>query len=800
MEAAKLLIVARLPAELKILCDALDPEDYSTACFTSAEAALPIIGEQEFDLLLTDLLLPQMDGIAFLRAAHVKDPDLVGVVMTRYGTIDSAVEAMKAGAIDYLVKPFKKNVILRVLARALHIQKLRIENIHLHEEVGSYERSMAIGSAHGVDAVLQKVADAAMGQIYVRDVSVLVPAEDGKTLSVVVARGERAKPVGKSIAFSSELCHWVERSLQGPVEPYEFAETPIRLAGAPGDVLIPMLVGGKFIGILDLTLEKSRRQAAPLQLKALIILASAAASAIEASSLLEKLRSAENRYRGLAEGAADMIFRYELSPKPRFTYVNLAATSLNGYSPDEHYADPDLILKTVHSDDRRLMETLMRGEPSAGPASLRCLHKNGHTVWVEQHTRLLKDIDGRVIAIEGIVRDITARRDLEEQLRQSQKMEALGLLAGGVAHDFNNLLTVILGYSELILADDSPTDQAVERIAQVKKAAEQAACLTQQLLAFGRRQIVQPTILDINKVVDSSLKMLRRMVRADIQLVTILDPTLGPVRADPHQLEQILMNLAVNASAAMPQGGKITIETRNVVMDKPAAGWTLDSDGGYVKLMVSDTGCGMDASTRARIFEPFFTTKGPGRGTGLGLSIVYGIVKQSAGLIRVFSEPGEGTRFEILLPRTQDVEESPAVMAKPSEAPVGCETILVVEDHPEVRQLIGIMLRIGGYEGLMARDATEALQIFKEHEGNIGLVLVDVIMPGMSGAALVESLRNFNRAIKVLYMSGYTGDNTASYGELDPGVPFIQKPFSAVDLIVRIREVLDSGTVATHAA
>jgi two-component system cell cycle sensor histidine kinase/response regulator CckA len=500
----------------------------------------------------------------------------------------------------------------------------------------------------------------------------------------------------------------------------------------------------------------------------------------------------------LEESAVDIIFRLELIPHLGVAYINPAATVITGYSPEEYYANPNLILNIVHPDDRHLMERLLCGSsPSESTVTLRCVRRNGDQVWVEQHNRLVKDIDGRLIAIEGIVRDITARKDLEEQLRQSQKMEAVGLLAGGVAHDFNNLLTVIIGYSDLMLVDDSPTEQAVERIAQVKKAAERATSLIRQLLAFGRRQNIVPTVLDLNTVVEGSLKMLRRMVRGDIRLVTILDPTLGSVRADTHQLEQIFMNLAINASAAMLQGGKITIETRNVALDKTDEGEILTgARRRYVMLSITDTGCGMDASTKARIFEPFFTTKEQGKGTGLGLSIVYGIVKQSAGQIRVFSEPEQGARFDILLPHTQELAESPAFTGIPSEAPAGCETVLVVEDHTELRRLIGVILRIGGYEALMARDATEALRIYKEHGDSIGLVLADVIMPGMSSAVLIESLRHFNRAIKVIYMSGYTDDTIGNHGQPDRGLPFIQKPFSALDLIFKIREVLDGAVTA----
>jgi PAS domain S-box-containing protein len=793
----KLLILDGDTAPMKILCDALEPQGYSTTCMTSAVEALAILREQAFELVLTDLSMPEMDGIAFLRAAREIDPDVVGIVMTGQDA-DNAALAMAAGALDYLVKPFRLSAVLPVLARARAVRRLRLENIHLQQAVGIYELSMVIRLTLDFDTVLQKVADAAMAHNQVSGVSMLVPIEDGKALRVAVARGENAvQDEGKRIPFSRVISRWVERSLKRVSRLNELADVqaawPLSLPQLSGGASIAMLSGGRFVGILNFTSLNPGRPVSPEQIKALNILAGAGASALEAASLLEQLRSAEQRYRSFAESAGDIIIRYELYPKPHVAYVNPAFSSVMGYSPHEIYADSGLILKIVHPDDRPLKEAVLRGDFASGSiVTLRCVNRRGDMVWIEQRNTRVQDTDGRLVAVEGVARDITERRTLEEQLRQSQKMEAIGLLAGGVAHDFNNMLTVIIGYSDLILEDDTPTARIVERVDQVKKAAQNAAELTRQLLAFGRRQIVQPRVLDINKIVESSSKMLRRSIGEDIELVTNLASGLASVKTDAGQIEQILMNLVVNSKHAMPLGGRITIETRNVAVDEPGeAGAPPDKPGLYVMLAVSDTGCGMDAATQARMFEPFYTTKELGKGTGLGLSIIYGIVQQSAGLIRVISEPGKGARFEILLPRCEEVEGRTDLPI--SELPIVSETILVVEDEPGVRQLIGTFLQNGGHKVLLARDGTEALRICEKNQGEIGLILTDMIMPGMSGPALVETLSRLNPGMRVLYMSGYAGDVVANDRGLDPGIPFIQKPFTSANLTAKIREILHGG-------
>jgi len=379
-------------------------------------------------------------------------------------------------------------------------------------------------------------------------------------------------------------------------------------------------------------------------------------------------------------------------------------------------------------------------------------------------------------------------RQTEEQFRQAQKMEAIGRLAGGIAHDFNNLLTGILGYSDLILTGMEPTDPLHGEITEIRKAADRAALLTKQLLAFSRKQVLALKVLDLNAVLADTQKMLHRLIGEDIQLSTRFDPNLGKVKADPSQIQQVVINLAVNARDAMPSGGTLVIETANADVGDGHADL---SAGRYIKLTVSDTGCGMDEATLARIFEPFFTTKEVGKGTGLGLATVYGIVKQSSGHIEVQSKPSQGTRFCIWLPRNEEIlplrKSHPGVR----QAPRGQETLLLVEDEPIVRALASHTLKRCGYEVLEASCGDEAMRLAEEHEGPIHLLVSDVVMPGMGGRQLVEQLLLCRPDLKVLFMSGYTDDDILRHGALEAEVAFLHKPFTPVALADVVRQCLD---------
>ncbi len=403
---------------------------------------------------------------------------------------------------------------------------------------------------------------------------------------------------------------------------------------------------------------------------------------------------------------------------------------------------------------------------------------------------LLSDEDGDETLL-GTVFDVTERRRLEEQLLQSQKMEAVGRLAGGIAHDFNNLLTAIAGYSDLLLSELPANDARRESAVEIREAGRRAAGLTQQLLAFSRRQVLEPRVLDLNAVIAGMEKMLRRVIGEDIELTTALDPDLWRTMADPGQIEQAIVNLAVNARDAMPRGGQLTLETGNVTLDDQfASTYATVQPGPHVMLAVSDTGIGMDAALQSRLFEPFFTTKERGKGTGLGLSTTYGIVKQSGGSIWVYSEPGVGTTFKIYLPRCEEPLAESEAPPPPLTTRQGTETVLLVEDEAEVRRLVERLLRMQGYTVLSAPSPAEAISAARA-AGRIDLLVTDVIMPGMNGREMASVLAAERPRMRVLYMSGYTDAAIAQQGILEPGTAFLSKPFTPDVLARKVREVLD---------
>ncbi|HPC83163.1 MAG TPA: PAS domain S-box protein [Thermoanaerobaculaceae bacterium] len=639
------------------------------------------------------------------------------------------------------------------------------------------------------------------------------------------------------------------------------------------------------------------------------------------------LRESEARFRRLAENAQDLIYRYEFVPQRRFAYVSPAATAITGFTPEEHYADPDLGFKLIHPDDRHLLEGVARGGvPFDRPLLLRWFHKDGSIVWTEQRNVPVYDEQGRLVAIEGIVRDVSARKQaeeelwrlrelyesivqdvtegliltdaegritfanralagmlghaeeelvgrswltfvapehqaaareaevrraageshryelelerrdgsrvavllggrprfdsvtgrfagtlavvtdlterkraeeerakLQEQLLQAQKLESIGRLAGGVAHDFNNMLNVIMGYADLMLYQLHKDDPMRRKAEEILKAARRSAALTRQLLAFSRKQTLQPQVLDLNDHLRNLEKMLRRLIGEDIELSFVLADGLPPVLFDPGQLDQVVINLAVNARDAMPEGGRLLIETTLARRDEDYAATHPGMEAGsYVLLAITDTGCGMDHQTLARVFEPFFTTKERGKGTGLGLSTVYGIVKQSHGHIWAYSEPGRGTTFKIYLPPTEAQPQVPAA-ATASPAPSGGEHILVVEDDDSLRHLTKGLLERLGYRVSVAANGGEAVLLVEEQGLRPDLVLTDVVMPSMNGKELVDRLRLRHPHLKALFMSGYTDNAIVHHGVLDPGNPFIQKPFTIEELAAKVRAVLAGG-------
>ncbi|MDQ6651471.1 MAG: PAS domain S-box protein [Acidobacteriota bacterium] len=1223
----KIIVVDDEPELRTLLVQSLIKEGYEATGYSSGLPALAKLKEQNFDVLLTDLMMPEMDGISLLGSALEIDPHLVGIIMTGQGTIQTAVDAMKLGAFDYVLKPFRMQTLMPALTRAMNTRHLRLENLQLRDTVAIHGLSQTIAFTLDPQTVLSKLADAALQQTDADEVSILLPTSDGRELYVAAVRGEkRERLLGERIPFAQSIASWVAREgepviLNGAVHDNRFVALWPR-PEISSAISVPMQVANKLVGVINLNLTSRLRPFARGQMKALTILASTAASALETASLYRQVHNAEERYRSIFENAVEGIF--QATADRRFTTVNPSMVRILGYdSPEEViatitdirrqlYVNPEVqeeFTRTLHkggvvqgaqfeayrkdgqkiwlslnmrlisdetggeiccegavediterkkaedelikSEERyrdlvenahdiiyehdlsgnytstnkaaqqitgysreeglgmslaktlapeyveKALEMLRRklaGE-SITAYDLEIIAKDGSRIAVEVNTRLVLK-DGVPVGVQGIARDITKRkraedalrnsearkrailesamdciitmdhqgmvvdwnpasektfgfsqeeatgrelaeliipprfrvqhrqglarylatgkarnlgqrqelsaqrrdgaefpveltitriefegtpmftgylRDIterksaedrlvaqyaitraiaesntfsegaqeilqavckslgwehgglwtladgpdlmrcteiwqapgaeadefaqatresvfamgiglpgrvwtncqpvwisdvvedanfsrlsiaakvgfrvacgfpiwlrsevlgvveffsrsirepdpallammatiggqigqfieskrveealgesEEQLRQSQKLEAIGQLAGGVAHDFNNLLTVIGGYSSIILGKLSPESPHRSSVEEIKKASDRAGSLTRQLLAFSRKQILQPKILDLNSVVSDLEKMVRRLIGEDIDLLALTDPNLGQVEADPGQIEQVLLNLIVNARDAMPAGGKLTIETGNTVLSSDYALRHAALAGPYVMLAVTDTGCGMAADLQAHVFEPFFTTKGSGKGTGLGLATVYGIVKQSGGNVWLYSEVGKGSTFKIYLPRVDAVTADEQISAGVPLLPKGTETVLLVEDEEQVRKIVQAILEGQGYDVLAAANGEEALEIAAQHDSEIHLMITDVVMPQMSGPELADRLATIRPHSRVLYMSGYTDDAIVRHGLLDAKLNFIHKPFDAATAARKVRDVLDS--------
>src|ERR1700683_1152738 len=516
------------------------------------------------------------------------------------------------------------------------------------------------------------------------------------------------------------------------------------------------------------------------------------ALAIERKRHEVALRESEARLRVLVQQrpailwTIDKNLRFTSAMGAGLTRVGLNARDIVGKTLSEFFETSDGNFLPITSHRRAVM-----GEP----ATFHMEWRNGSYTC---HVEPLRNENGRCEGAICMALDVSDRKKLEEQLRQAQKMEAVGRLAGGIAHDFNNLLMVIQGHAELLTDRMKPGESLRRNAEQIQEASQRATSLTRQLLAFSRKQMLAPVVLNVQAVVSDMGKILRRLIGEDVELVTVNAPDLQRVKADRSQIEQVIMNLAVNARDAMPRGGKLTIETENVEVDNSQARLpVILTPGRYVMLAVTDNGCGMDTETQAHIFEPFFTTKEKGKGTGLGLATVYGIVKQSGGYIWVYSEPGRGTSFKVYLPRIEESEGSTSRDKKlgAKAMPRGSETILLVEDEKGVRELAREYLRTCGYQVVEAEDGHTALELAAMHAGSIDLLMTDVVMPGISGRELAERVKLIGPKISVLYMSGYTDQAVVHHGILDMDAVLLQKPFTMATLSTKLREILTAETV-----
>jgi two-component system cell cycle sensor histidine kinase/response regulator CckA len=755
---ARILFVEDVPADAELVTQALRRSGVAaTLLRVDTETALiRAIAEFAPDVIFTDHSLPQLHAGDALRIAEQHAPTTPVIIVTGSLNEETAADYIKAGAADYVLKSNLSRLAPAVL-RALDLRRAREEQARAQEELQHSEVRYRALIEQAADAILitnatghfidaNRKAYELTG--YTRDELLQLGIVDTYAPDERVAATQRLAALAAGQDVFAERRMWRKDGTAIMVE-----------------VSVTRLQDGRMQGIVRDITGRKRAEAA--------------------------LRESEVRYHALFEGVNDIVFA--LGPDGTVTSLNAAFERVTGWPAAEWLGKP--FEQLVHPDDLRLLfefvDSAVRGETQ--PVSQLRVRTRKGDYRMGEFAATPQFREGRLVGVLGIARDITDRLSLEQQLRQAQKMEAVGRLAAGVAHDFNNILTAITGYAQLLLEDLGPKDPHRADVDEIRKAADRAAGLTRQLLAFSRQQVLQPTVLDLNTLLSETESMLGRLLGEDILLATRLAPGLGAVKTDRGQLEQVIMNLAVNARDAMPQGGQLTIETANVEMDDIYAREHFPAlPGSYVMVAVSDTGTGMSQDTQAHMFEPFFTTKGKGKGTGLGLATVYGIVKQSAGFIWVYTEPGQGTTFKIYLPRVGQVPE-PRV-SRPSSGAAnmdGTETVLLAEDEAAVRAVARQSLERHGYTVLEAPSGEAALDLAQRYSGRIHLLLTDVVMPGMGGRALALRLAALRPELRTIYMSGYTDEAITRHGVLDPGVAYVQKPFSPDALVRKVREVLD---------
>jgi PAS domain S-box-containing protein len=749
-QAPAVLIVEDDPATAALEKRHLERAGYSAVTAATADEAIQQLGRGRYELLVLDFRLPEgVDGLAFYHRLQEGGHDLPVILVTGFCDEATVIRALRAGVRDVVPKTVE------------YLEYLPDAVGRVLREVGT-EQQLAASEAR-LAGIIESAKDA------------ILVTEADRRITLVNAAAERMFRCPAADALGQPLIRFLPREV-APVD------------GGPDDPSVTSLVRAGSRGVradgteFPLEASYSRVEVGGRKIYTVVV---------RDVTERHKAEAALREQAALLAKANDAILVQDLDD--RITFFNPSAARLYewtaaeavGRSAEELLHKPGQ--KAEREEARRTL--LAKGE---WKGELRQVTKTGKELTIESHWTLVRDDDGRPHSKLVINADITERKRLEAQLLQAQRMESVGVLAGGVAHDFNNMLTVITGCSEILLNRAETDQESRELIEEIRKAGERAALLTRQLLAFSRKQILRNVVLDLNVLIHDMEKLLRRLIGEDIDLAAVLAPGGAWVRADPGQLQQVIMNLAVNARDAMPTGGHLTIATHHVNFDPGyTAAHPYVRPGPYVLLAVTDTGVGMDAATQEHIFDPFFTTKGVGQGTGLGLATVYGIVKQSDGSIEVYSEPGHGTAFKIYLPR---IDEAAALRTPPETAavPPGKETILLAEDEEGVRTIIRLSLAAAGYTVLESRNVDEAIETCRDYQGQIHLLLTDVVMPKLSGRQLADLLVAMRPGMKVLYMSGYTDDSVVRHGVLGSGMAFLQKPFAPLTLARKVREVLDT--------
>ncbi|HEU4388334.1 MAG TPA: PAS domain S-box protein [Blastocatellia bacterium] len=766
-ENTTVLVVHTAPEQVETIRPLLRDSGYRTLTAVSFREGLQIALREQPDLVICDVSKQRLRGLQMCRSIR-EHPQVARtpVLLINAGdrTRKNPIEWLETGADDYLEAPCHTKHLLTKVAQLTGLKRTREEF-----EEGEQRYRLLADAITDVAFTMDESGRILFANRSVENVFGYTAEElAGKPLDMLIPECPRAvssieaKPVGQNGRRQTHRNSFelVGRHKNGQAVLIEFS-----LCEFTG-------------GVTDLITAIAREITDRKRVE---------------NELHQELKDSEERYRDVVENARDIIYSHDL--EGNYTSINKAGERIIGYTREE-VLRLDLsrtVAPEYFEKANQIIARLLAGADEAVD-ELELFAKDRRRIAVEVNTRIVRR-DGVAIGVQGIARDITERKRLEERLRQTQKLEAIGRLAAGLAHDFNNLITVIAGYSDLSIRRLQSDDPLRHSLEEIRNASEQAGSLTRQLLAFSRRQMLQPRVLDLNDLVSDMEKMLRRLISEDVALRTVLDPELGSIKADPGQIEQVIMNLVVNARDAMPDGGKLTIETRRVYLDKQYTKQRRAplQAGPFVMLAVSDSGCGMDEETKSRIFEPFFTTKETGRGTGLGLSTVYGIVRQSGGDIWVYSELGKGTTFKIYLPLVSEAAEA---YKRPAEVELqfqGSETILLAEDDQTVRNLVREVLETSGYRVLEAPNGGSALLICERHQGPIHLLVTDVVMPEMSGRELATRLAQVRSDMKVLYMSGYTDDAIVHHGVLESGMAFIQKPFSPATLARKVRDVLDAN-------
>jgi PAS domain S-box-containing protein len=844
---ATILIVDDHLTDREVLVTLLGDKGHHLLEASDGAEGLAVAKAEQPDLIIADILMPTMDGYEFVRQLRA-EPALAQIPIifytTHYREAEARALAQSCGVPYVLTKPSEPEAILRAIEAALgpalplisppqpemsSPEDLRLLATQLSEKIDELQQvseqlEQQMAERQQAEAEIQRrnrelilynkiiaasaagLAPEAMLETACRELTTAFGAahvtaallDERKREAVVAAEhltSGHQPALGHVIAIEASPPFQYLLTHQGPLAISDAQNDPrlapfhsaLRQEGVTSLLMLPLIIRGEVVGSLALGTTEPRHFSSEE-----ISLAWSVADQVAGALDHARLTQTQRHLATAIEQAGESIVITDT--QGTIQYVNPAFERITGYSQAEAVGQNPRFLKSgKHTTAfyQTLWATITAGQVWQGRLVNR---KKDGTLYTEEATiSPVRNESGEIASYVAVKRDVTRELRLEEQYYQAQKMEAIGRLTAGVAHDFNNILTTINGFSELMSLELAPDDPLQDSVKKVLGSGQRAAGLVRQLLAFSRKQIVQPAALNLNEAITSLDKMLRRIIGEDVELETIPAPGLWLTKADPVQVEQIILNLAVNARDAMPQGGKLTIETANVTLDEAYATGHLEvQPGEYVLLAVSDTGLGMSEEVKAHLFEPFFTTKEPGRGTGLGLATVYGIVKQSGGDIWVYSELGRGTTFKIYLPRMHETAHAVEPHPAPRDILSGTETVLVVEDEEGVRALARRVLEMRGYTVLEAGHGGEALLLGERRQEPIHLLLTDVVMPRMSGHELANRLAALHPEIKVLYLSGYTDQVIVRHGVLEPGVFLLQKPFSPQALAHKVREVLDA--------